>query len=413
MLVAVVGGFIWRTVAEAPLMPGYDLESRLAVALLPPPEAPQPVLQAAVADIAAALEARIILIGRSGRAVAVAGLSDDPRDMQRDPDDIRMPRGRSFQTLRLDLADGRILIARGLHAFPDGPPPGFFYLFIVAIGVGVAAFPLVLRITRRLERLRQAVENWGEGHLETRIPERGKDEIAAVARSFNIAAARIEALVVAHRTLLANASHELRSPLARLRMAVEVFEASPGEALKRSIEQDIGELDQLVEEILLASRLDHSNASFEREKVDLLGLVAEEAARVDATLAARNDTGSHVVYGSARLLRRLIRNLLENAGRHGAPPIEIELRSATNAAGSAPIIILTVTDHGKGIPEPERTRVFEPFYRPAGHAETGGSWGLGLALVARIAANHGGSVRCEAGTDGGAVFVVELPGLPS
>jgi signal transduction histidine kinase len=410
MIMVVLGGLIWRTVAEAPISPGYELEARLSEALLPPPNAPLPVTQAALSSIAAELHGRVTLIGPDGRAIAAAGLSDDPHDLIRDPSDVRVPRGRTFRAWRVDLPDGRILIARGLHNFMEGPPAGFYYLFIVGLGVGIAAFPFVLRITRRLERLRQAVENWGAGHLETRVPERGEDEIASVARSFNVAAARIEALVAAHRTLLANASHELRSPLARLRMAVEVYQTAPDDALKRSIAQDIGEVDQLVEEILLASRLDHSGVEFERDTVDLLGLVAEEAARVDATLDAVGDSAALMIHGSARLLRRLIRNLLENARRHGAPPMEIHLASTLCPDRTkVSMISLTVTDHGTGIPDAERTRVFEPFYRPAGRAETGGSWGLGLALVARIAVDHGGTVRCAAGADGGAVFVVELP----
>jgi signal transduction histidine kinase len=107
--------------------------------------------------------------------------------------------------------------------------------------------------------------------------------------------------------------------------------------------------------------------------------------------------------GSSRLLRRLIRNLLENARRHGAPPIEIALETRdTNS------IRIHVIDHGKGVPEAERQRVFEPFYRPSGAAESGGSWGLGLALVARIASLHHGRVTCGSAPSGGAMFTVEL-----
>jgi signal transduction histidine kinase len=240
MIMVVLGGFIWRTVADAPSPPGYELDQRLSQALLPPADAPEPVLREAIAHIAVALDARVTLIDRFGRAVAAAGRTDDPHDMFRDPNDTHLPRGRSFRAWRVDLPDGRMLIARGLHNFTEGPPPGFYYLFLVAIGIGIAAFPFVRRITLRLERLRGAVETWGQGHLETRVPDHGQDEIAAVARSFNGAAARVEALIAAHRTLLANASHELRSPLARLRMAVEVYRTKPTLALSKAITQDIG-----------------------------------------------------------------------------------------------------------------------------------------------------------------------------
>lgn len=409
MIMVVIGGFIWRTVAEAPYPAGHDMDSRLTEALLPPADAPDLVTRAAIANIAASLDARVILLGADGQVISTAGRENAITSHHPDLDILHLPRGRTFRTWRIDLSDGRILAAVGTHGFNDGPPPGFYYLFLVGIGIGVAAFPFVLRITRRLERLRQAVEDWGEGHLDTRVLERGGDEIASVSRSFNIAAARIQSLITAHRTLLANASHELRSPLARLRMAVEVYKVSPNDDLRGEIVRDIAELDQLVEEILLASRLEHSGSTIERDHVDVLGLAAEEAARVDATLLIEGEPETLVLQGSSRLLRRLVRNLLENAIRHGAPPVEIAVRFTPVEQDGSGHILITVTDRGPGIPEAERQRVFEPFYRPAGHSEAGGSWGLGLALVSRIAASHGGIVSCSENPGGGARFVVTLP----
>jgi len=135
--------------------------------------------------------------------------------------------------------------------------------------------------------------------------------------------------------------------------------------------------------------------------VDLLGLLAEEAARVGAE--ASGDAAS--VRGDARLLRRLVRNLLENARRHGGgTPIE-----ASTAAPSPGRVGLRVADRGPGVPDGERERIFEPFYRPAGAAETGEGYGLGLSLVRQIARAHGGDVRCLAREGGGTVFEVELP----
>eukprot|EP01037_Dinobryon_pediforme_P019409 gene19409-19827_t len=243
-----VGGFLWRTIAEAPFPPGYELDTRLAEALLPPPGGSRAATQAAVERLAASLGARVTLSDPDGRRLAAAGFAN-MRELADLPPDNHLMRGRTFHAWRIDLPDGRTLVARGLKHFRDEPPPGFIYLFAVAAAIGLAAYPLVGRITRRLETLRHAVEDWGGGKLETRVPETGRDEIAAVARSFNAAAARVEALVEAHRTLLAHASHELRSPLARLRMAVEMFQANPGPEVKRTIEQDIAELDSLVEEI--------------------------------------------------------------------------------------------------------------------------------------------------------------------
>ncbi|TIW90087.1 MAG: HAMP domain-containing protein, partial [Mesorhizobium sp.] len=111
--------------------------------------------------------------------------------------------------------DGRVVAARPRMPFgPAGRNP-LGYLALIAAVIGLAAFPVVRHLTRRLEALRQGVDRWGEGALDTRIAVRGSDEVAAVAASFNRAAEQIERLLAAHRSLLANASHELRSPLAR------------------------------------------------------------------------------------------------------------------------------------------------------------------------------------------------------
>jgi signal transduction histidine kinase len=277
-------------------------------------------------------------------------------------------------------------------------------LVAVAAAVGLAAYPIVSRLTRRLETLRASLEAWGEGRLAVRASIEGDDEIAAVARSFNAAADRVEHLLEAHKTLLAHASHELRSPLTRLRVGVEMLaETEPQSALREGVVRDIAELDALVEEILLASRLDRA-APAPRETVDLLALAAEEAARAGAVV--RHDGLSASAFeaaGAPKLLRRLIRNLVENAVRHGAPPVEVEL------AGARDWVEIGVHDRGPGIPAPERDRVFEPFYRPSGWAEAAGSWGLGLAIVRQIAERHGGSVACRARDGGGASFVVALP----
>src|SRR5262249_42872745 len=147
----------------------------------------------------------------------------------------------------------------------------------------------------------------------------GRDEVARLAGSFNRAAGRIEDLIGAHKALLANASHELRTPLARIRMAVELMKQDADAKRKAGLEQDIAELDALIDEILLASRLDAVKGLERVEDIDLLALAAEECARYESVELEGRPV---VVRGDPRLLRRLVRNLLENAKRHGAPPIQ-------------------------------------------------------------------------------------------
>jgi signal transduction histidine kinase len=296
------------------------------------------------------------------------------------------------------MADSHSLVAKfgPWRTHHDGQH--LLMLMIVAGAVGLAAIPVVSRLTHRLERLKASLDAWGAGRLDARARVEGADEIAAVAASFNAAADKVEALLSAHKTLLAHASHELRSPLARLRLAVEMFAVAPDPALRPAIEADIAELAALIDEILLASRLDQAANGLAKEPIDLLGLAAEEAARAGAVMADPVGGGFEIT-GSARLMRRLIRNLIDNASRHGAPPVEVAVARAGDE------IRLTVSDHGPGIPAAERERVFEPFYRPSGRAEAAGSWGLGLSIVRQIAARHRGSVSCE-----GSAFVVTLPG---
>ena len=305
--------------------------------------------------------------------------------------------------------DGRPLASPppwpGIPGFPRGA--GLVAVLVVLfIAIAAGAYPVVRRLTRRLEALKQGVEQFGAGKLSHRVEVSGSDEVAAVASSFNVAAHRVEALVQAHRSLLANASHELRSPLARMKMAVSMFDtAAPAQRdkLKREIDRNVAELDALVEEVLLASRLDGAQEPLHRDRVDLFAVAAEEASRVDASV---DSAGELVVAGDERLLRRALRNLLENARRYGGGEITVELRPPAAGQGDTTI---RVCDRGAGVPAEMRERIFEPFFRLPGHAEQAGGVGLGLSLVKQIAERHGGSVRCEAREGGGTCFRITLP----
>ncbi len=325
-------------------------------------------------------------------------------------------------------------------------PFGFgWMLAIMGVAVALGAYPVMRRLTLRLEALQRGVERWGEGDLSARVNADGKDEVAFLAARFNHAAERIESLMDSHKSLLANASHELRSPLARIRMGLELMapslptgvcllphegadlawggsaQQSPQPSMemvqkqKTEISRSITELDQLIDEILLASRLDARQADAEPfETLDLTGLAAEECARIHAELhaapganAQANGSQSLTVRGSPRLLRRLIRNLLENARRYSTGEISLEL--AQLHRGHQHFAVISVLDRGPGVPPAQRNRIFEPFYRLPGASEREGGVGLGLALVRSISERHAGTVRCEARPGGGAAFIVELP----
>ena len=340
------------------------------------------------------------------------------------PQEIRERLGRAGRMSRPDRAD-RPEQHFGMDGPPGNPadkswfkPPFGFVWMLILVGLAVAlgTYPLIRRLTKRLNTLQNGVEQWGQGDLSTRVKVSGNDEVAFLAERFNTAASRIEALVGSHKSLLANASHELRSPLTRIKMGLELMHGSQSEAaiqrLKDEISRNINELDQLIAEILLASRLDSAQADVGTfETVDLTGLAAEECAKSGAELQVLSESAI-TVQGVPKLLRRLMRNLLENANRYAksglnpssTQPVVLSLNLEANS------VVLRVTDHGPGVPAELRERIFEPFYRAPGASERDGGVGLGLALVKSIAQRHGGSVRCEAAASGqGACFVVTLP----
>ncbi len=396
ILAAALVALLWSALGDSPMHAWREMPVRMLEAAIPPADIPPGAVAAAAARLAAAVEGEVTVLDAGGHLVAIAGadLSRGHIDEQGEWDGRR-----GHGVWRFRLHDGRSVLARFGLALRR---PGWHVLaalLAVALAVGVAALPIVARLTHRLERLRRGVEQWGGGDLSVRVPVQGQDEIAAVAASFNLAVGRIQALLDAHRALLANASHELRSPLARLTLATDVWQQAPSEARHAEIARNLAELDQLIGEILLASRLEHAEPNAAAEHVDLLALAAEEAARTGVAL----DGEIVNTVGDPKLLRRMLRNLLENAAKHGAPPVELHVG---RTADGRPRI--SVADRGPGLPDGERERIFEPFYRPAGRREGAGGWGLGLSLVRQIAARHNGTVRCTARAGGGSVFVVEL-----
>ncbi|MCZ4313110.1 HAMP domain-containing sensor histidine kinase [Comamonadaceae bacterium G21597-S1] len=317
---------------------------------------------------------------------------------------------RNGQTLYIQLPRPREPGDKGPRR--AGPPSArmnfAWMLALIAAAVALGSYPVVRRLTQRLEVVESGVRQWGEGALGHRLPEDGQDEVANLARGFNEAAGRVQALLQSHKALLANASHELRSPLTRIRMGLELMDAQTSADVRAEIARNIQELDLLIDEILLASRLDASQADIgTMEPLDLVGIAAEECARVGAELQVEADAHALTVTGVAKLLRRLVRNLLENANRHAAGEVMLRL-SAGNGT-----VLLSVSDHGPGVPEPYRERIFEPFFRLPGASERDGGVGLGLALVKSIVQRHGGTVRCTAGPHGGACFEVRLPQNPA
>src|SRR6516225_7640418 len=358
VLVVLTAGLLWHFFAGfGPFGQQFEVAGEVIAELVPAANAPAAAQQQAIDRLAERLGADLALFSRTNEPLAAAGrpLPAPSRD-GRTGGWMRTPAG---PAVSIPLPDGRRLVAR----LPPRQRPGALmlaaFLGAIALVVAIGARPVVRRLTGRLERLQRGVESLGAGDLTARVKVEGRDEVARLARSFNQAAARIESLVNAHKMLLANASHELRTPLARIRL---------------ELERDIAELDQLVDEILLVSRLDATEQLDVGEDLDLAALAAEECARYDDCSVEAKPV---MVRGDPMLLRRMIRNLVENAHLHGKPPIEVTV-ARQNDRG-----VLNVLDHGPVIVEDARERLFSAFYRIPGRGGAKGS-GLGLALVRQI-----------------------------
>ncbi len=317
----------------------------------------------------------------------------------------RKPFWKPDHALLIKLSDGRsVAVAIDNDPFRFGPARLLFALVVMAVALLLGTHWAARRIACRLEALAASVARFGRGELDARASEHGGDEIARLASAFNQSAARIGGLMRAQRRMLQSASHELRSPLSRLRMAHELLSGDELDARSRhklALEsaRDIEELDALIGDLLLAARLEDPEQPKSFASVDLWTLVQEEAERVKAS--AHGSACS--LHGDPRMLRSLVRNLLENARRYGRDPIEIEVSQAADQ------VTIRVQDRGDGVNEADRERIFEPFYRPQGHREgKDGGVGLGLSLVKSIAAHHGGSVRYVARGGAGSLFEVTL-----
>ena len=379
VVVVVAAGALWRFApSETPSDQAFEMAGALVAAQLAPVGADKAVQQQAIERLHERLHVDLGLFDSDRRALAAAGRPVPAPPARRETGGWIHGRGGPVWAIR--LPDDRWVVAR--------PPPRqrrpvlgvIGFLGAIALVVGICAYPLVRRLTRRLERLQAGVESLGAGDLTARVSVEGKDEVARLAESFNRAAARIEELVGAHKMLLANTSHELRTPLSRIRLGIELLKETGDPKRKTELERDIAELDGLIEQILLSSRLEAVRGVDTREEVDLLALTAEEAARYEECTV----TGQPViVHGDRVLLQRMMRNLLDNVQRHGVAPIEIEVRADGAEA------VVTVSDRGPGIGASEQERIFSPFYRSASSKAASGT-GLGLTLVRQIARQHGG-----------------------
>ena len=271
------------------------------------------------------------------------------------------------------------------------------------------------QLTKPLQRLSQAAARIADGRLETRVDPsllRRRDEIAGLAANFNLMAGRIEALVGGQKRLLADVSHELRSPLARLIVALSLVKKGPPEETAANLERialEANRLDAMIGQLLALTRLDSGVDGGAPEQFDLVELVQEVAADADFEAKARGRSVSVEApaacncQGLPEQLRSAIENVVRNSVRHTAEGSSVDVTVQCNPREA----VVRIRDHGPGVPEALLSEIFQPFRRVPGDATEGA--GLGLAIAARAVALNCGSIKARNAPGGGLTVEIQLP----
>jgi signal transduction histidine kinase len=320
--------------------------------------------------------------------------------------------------MRAVFSRGRALVefqqVPGKFIFEIGPGwadlelarPVILLLVLVSLILAVAYFSL-RRILKPLAWLKQGVLAVGHGNLDHHVPLQRADEFRDLAQAFNEMAERIQEMLHARERLMLDLSHELRSPLTRLKVALELLPEDPA---RDSIRQDVAEMEAMTAAILENARIRYQQGELHREPMDLGPLV-------DGSIGefANQPPGVRIVAMSSgnicrihpELIRTVMRNLLANAVRHspiGSPPIEVHLEQ------HPPFAVVRITDHGIGIAPENLPRIFDPFFRAdPSRSRLSGGYGLGLSLCQTIVEAHAGKIEVQSESGRGSTFSLFLP----
>ncbi|HYX27918.1 MAG TPA: ATP-binding protein, partial [Pyrinomonadaceae bacterium] len=300
-----------------------------------------------------------------------------------------------------------------------GTHPYIRLLVVALLGAGLC-FILARHITKPITRLRAATAEIASGKLKTRVDatvRRRHDEIGTLGRDFDRMAEQIDALVSAQRELLGDVSHELRSPLARMIVALGLLKnASPDEAAEyvNRINTEADRLDKMIGQLLVLTRIESGSELAQRETFDFTNLVQEVAADGDFEARAHDRevkvirADACIISGIPEMLRSAIENVVRNAIRYTAEgfAVEISLERTDNERAQA---LLRIRDYGPGVPKIMLTNIFLPFQRVPETSEMNSQGsGLGLAITDRVVRLHGGTVRALNATDGGLIVEIVL-----
>lgn len=371
------------------------------------------------------------LLNASGNDVAGQSLPADARDVaaKANPNgevDLATVGGRSFlsQHVTGDTGANYIAVATLSHVpgLPPGPPTPLRDLFIAVAISGLVCFGLAKYLAAPITELRNAAQELASGNLTARAGQqlgRRRDEMAQLVNDFDLMAAKIESLMQAQKRLISDLSHEFRSPLTRINLAVELIREADSSAVKTAIgriEQETERLNAMVGNMLTLSRADAGESLMDRKSVHLGELLRKVVA--DTDFEARNHkchvalsaSEECVVSGDPGLLRSAVENVIRNAIRYTREGTEVEVRLGCEKANGSHSAVIRVRDHGAGVPESALEQLFRPFFRldESRERSTGGA-GLGLAIARRAVQLHGGDIRAENCASGGLEVTITIP----
>jgi signal transduction histidine kinase len=278
------------------------------------------------------------------------------------------------------------------------------YYFLVIGATGILCWIASAGVISPIRKVATSIALFGRGNLDVRVETDREDEIGQLGRSFNEMAERLERLIVSERRLLSDISHELRSPLARLKFAMKLARTNPdpSAALER-IERDVDRIASLVADIVEINVVEDDPALQDTREICVRDVIEEvvQACGVEAEMrGSRIDVHGNVcgqVHGNPELLRRAVENVLRNGIRYSPEKSPIELNLTENACGA----IIVIRDYGPGVPDEALTRIFDPFFRVEEARNTnGGGSGLGLSIAKRAVHLHRGSISAENATPG-------------
>jgi signal transduction histidine kinase len=324
-------------------------------------------------------------------------------------DDVRVARlGKELIIDVRDSAQRHWLFFQEVETSYEEHPELLALVIVVLLSILVASYFAIRFMLSPLREIERGVAEVAKGDLNVKLESRGHNELASLARSFNTMTAQVRTMVLAKQQLLLDVSHEFRSPLTRMKVAMELS----GEEARESIQRSIQDLETMLSELLESARMDNPSGQLRLQPLELNVMLEELTGLYEGRapgLKLRLPAGRCLLHADPARLQIALRNLVDNAMKYSetqSQPVEVELQMAPDALA----VWVRIQDFGQGISLEQQSLIFEPFYRvDRSRMKTTGGYGLGLSLARKIILAHSGQLNVKSQVGHGATFTVELP----